>query len=419
MVGEVDSIRPRIIEPLVEESLKTSAVVIIEGGRAVGKSTLCDRLIALHVWQPRLDLSDPNILDTLRLDPLRFLRAQPTPCIIDEAQIEPEVTVWVKRIVDERRMPGQFILTGSTRLGRHQLGGTDPLAGRAIRLRMHSLTQAELDSRQADVIDRAFGNGWSVSDLASDADPPPEPWLGGLPGISGVLDRELGPLWERQIAAYIEAVLPLGAAGTRADLGQLMRTFRYLAANSGQLLNLARAGNDLGMQAATIRRQLDTLEASFLLIRIEAHRPAEHRVVTAHPRVIAADPGLATWASRAWESIRSAALVGSLTETVVAHDLIASADAHPQRIVVRHWRDNRNQRETDLLLVHPDGRLVPIEVKASSTVGPADCGGLRAFADAAGKNCPRAIVVYEGSRVIDLTPAQSATQFVAIPRRLI
>jgi uncharacterized protein len=122
---------------------------------------------------------------------------------------------------------------------------------------------------------------------------------------------------------------------------------------------------------------------------------------------------------RAWASAPSTALLGSLLETIVAHDVMASAEASFERIVVRHWRDNRNQKEVDLVLVHPDGRLVGIEVKSASTVGPGDTLGLQAFAEDAGDACHRLAVVYDGDRVIDLTPRNSTVQIVALPRTLL
>lgn len=406
---------PRLVETVLSSLIASTPVVIVEGGRASGKSTLCDQLILKNDWASRIDLSDSLTLDTLRLDAFRFLSSQATPCVIDEAQLEPSVTMTVKRVVDQRKSAGQFVLTGSARLGRDALGGSDPLAGRAVRLRLFSLTQSELNERPSDFIDRAFGNGWDPSTPMAKASIR-NPWIGGLPGVSGVLAGTFAPEWEREIAAYVEAVLPLGAMGTRADLGRLLRTFRHFAANSGQLLNLARAASELTMQAATVRNHIELLEASFLLYRLEAHRAAEHRVVTAHPRIFAADTGLAAWAARAWAAEPSAALLGSLTETVVAHDVLACAEASHDRIAVRHWRDNRNLREVDLLLVHPDGRFVAIEVKAATSVGPGDTLGLQAFVSEVGEQCHRALVIYEGHRVIDLTPADSPVQIHAVPR---
>ncbi len=218
--------------------------------------------------------------------------------------------------------------------------------------------------------------------------------------------------------AYVESVLPLGVAGSRADLGRLLQAFRYFAANSGQILNVARAASELGAHANTIRNQLDILESCFLLFRVEAERPSEHKVAVAHPRVFATDVGLAAWAARAWDSLPSAALLGSLTETLVVHDLAAAVSAHTDRVVLRHWRDARNVAEVDVMLVHPDGRLVPIEVKASTVVGPADARGLAKFAAAEPDRFVRGIVIYEGSKVLSLSRPDEP-QLLAVPRSLI
>jgi uncharacterized protein len=324
--------------------------------------------------------------------------------------------VWVKRVADGRSTPGQFILTGSARLGRHELGGRDPLAGRAVRVQMWSMTQRELDGRPSDFLARAFGPGWEDEKRITVAR---DPRWGGLPSIAGVRTEAHPAVWEREIASYVEAVLPLGAAGTRADLGRLQRTFRYFAANSGQLVAFARVASELGMQANTVRSHLELLEAAFLLYRVEAERPSEHRVLTAHPRVFAADPGLATWAARAWDGTPPAAVAGALAVTVVAHALAAQAHAATDRIVVRHWRDARSQREVDLLLCHPDGRYVPVEVKAAGRVGPADTAGLLAFLSAHPQRCVRAVLIYEGEALVDLTPPGGTVPVLAVPRALL
>lgn len=418
----MSALLPRLISPAIEAALTAAPVVVLEGGRATGKSTVCDELIRRRRWSPRLDLSDQATRETLLLDPVRFLTAQPTPCVVDEAQLAPDLTVWVKRVVDDRRGAGQFLLTGSARLGRHQLGGSDPLAGRSVRLQMSSMTRAERAGRldEPSAVGRAFGDGWrgrrdDVPPWTLDGD-----LRGGLPGIPGVLADADPAQWERAIAAYVEAVIPLGLAQTRADLGRLLRTFRYFAANSGQIANFARAAGELGMQAPTVRAHLELLEASFLLMRLEAERPREHRVVTAHPRVFASDVGLAAWAARAWVATPlSATMMGALAETAVAHDVSAQANASVDRIVVRHWRDNRSGHEVDALLVHPDGRYVAIEVKASTAVRPDDTRGLVAFASAHADRCHRCVLIYYGPTVVDLTPPGLRCEVVAVPRALL
>ena len=407
------AIMPRWIEAQFEASIETTPVVVLEGGRAVGKSTMCDAVIDRRGWAERVDLADPNTLALLRIDPMRFLEALPSPAVIDEAQLEAQLPIWLKQIVDRRRAPGQFVLTGSARLGRDQLGGSDPLAGRSVRMKMWSFTSGELRGRTTDFLDRAFGEGWDLGPVRKASTP--TNWFGGLPGLSGVLRAGDSSQWEREMATYVESVLPLGVAGTRADLGRLLKTFRYLAANSGQILNTARAASELGARANTVRNHIDLLEACFLLFRVEAERPSEHKVVIAHPRLFASDVGLAAWAARAWDGPSTAVVLGSMTETIVAHDLVAAASAHRDRVVVRHWRDARNTHEVDLMLVHPDGRVVAVEVKASTSVGPGDARGLARFAASEPERLVRGIVIYEGSRVSTLS-APGDHQILAVPR---
>ena len=147
----------------------------------------------------------------------------------------------------------------------------------------------------------------------------------------------------------------MGASSSRVDHARLLRAFRYLAANPAQILNVTRMATELAIQPQTARGYLEALEACFLLFRVEAHRPQEHKVLTAHPRVFCADVGLAARASRV--SGPDLRLDGLLLENQVAHALAASSWWGPDRIALRHWRDQRAQQEVDLLCV-PSGRPI-------------------------------------------------------------
>ena len=105
-----------------------------------------------------------------------------------------------------------------------------------------------------------------------------------------------------------------------------------------------------------------------------------------------------------------------LLENLVAVLLAATAEWSRNQIVLRHWRDDRAKREVDLLLMHPDGRAVAVEVKSSSSVGPDDTPGLLSFARAHPDNFAAGYVVYQGRRVVDLTPPDLPTGSVlALP----
>ena len=192
-----------------------------------------------------------------------------------------------------------------------------------------------------------------------------------------MLAGELSVSWEREIATCLEAVLPLGAGESRIDLGRLAR--------------------------------------------IEAHRPAGHRVVTAHPKIIADDPGLATWASRAWDpnTAPDADTTVALTETVVGHAIASLADASADQVVLCHWHDKRSKREVDHVMCHPGGRFVPIEAKASTSISPRDTTGLRAFIAEVPTKTHQALAIYEGDQIVDLTPPVNGPPIFGLPRTLL
>ncbi len=81
--------------------------------------------------------------------------------------------------------------------------------------------------------------------------------------------------------------------GARHDRAELLRLFRYLAASTARLANVSTIGSELGATRSTVTARLASLDASFLLHAVAGRRPAEHRTLTAHPKIHAADTGLA------------------------------------------------------------------------------------------------------------------------------
>jgi len=70
------------------------------------------------------------------------------------------------------------------------------------------------------------------------------------------------------------------------------------------------------------------------------------------------------------------------------------------RANLSYWR-TAGGREVDFILEH-EGRLLAVEVKASSNVSYKDTTHLRAFLDEYGLRVHRAIVLHAGSQVIPL-----------------
>ncbi|MBP6797721.1 MAG: AAA family ATPase, partial [Luteimonas sp.] len=106
----------RHIAPLLLEALADTPVVLLNGARQTGKSTLAQ---SLREAIPRryLTLDDHTTLAAARSDPAGFIAALAGPVVIDEIQRAPELFLAIKAAVDRDRARGQaagrFLLTGS------------------------------------------------------------------------------------------------------------------------------------------------------------------------------------------------------------------------------------------------------------------------------------------------------------------
>jgi uncharacterized protein len=231
---------------------------------------------------------------------------------------------------------------------------------------------------------------------------------GGIPGIAlGELDERVRPQF---FAEYLEAVVSHDP-GQRHDRAELVRLARFYGASTARILNLSNVANEVSAHRETVAARTATLESLFLVHLLPAHRPNEHKVLTGHPKVHAADVGLAAWAARAG-SDPSPAVFGALTETLVVNELAAQASWSLEPIEVRHWRDTSRKVEIDALLIGPDKRFVAVEVKASVDVRSDDLKGLRAYLSAN----PEAsgVVFYSGAHTLQLDERINAVPLSAL-----
>ena len=131
----------RRILPLALERLTDDPVLLLEGPRSVGKSTLL-RLVAERYGAILLDLDDPATRDAVAADPATFI-ARATPVCVDEYQKAPVVLDTIKAELNRDGRPGRFVLTGSTR---HDAlpAAAQALTGRLSRLAVYPLSQGEI-----------------------------------------------------------------------------------------------------------------------------------------------------------------------------------------------------------------------------------------------------------------------------------
>ena len=88
-------------------------------------------------------------------------------------------------------------------------------------------------------------------------------------------------------------------------------------------------------------------------------------------------------------------------EAFVAMEITKQLGWSRTRATLHHFRSH-DQKEVDLVLEAPDGRVVGIEVKASATVRAGQAAGLRFFADALGERFHQGLLLHPGREAVPL-----------------
>ncbi|MBI1860834.1 MAG: AAA family ATPase [Deltaproteobacteria bacterium] len=128
----------------------------ILGPRQVGKSTLLREILAPVLKAQYQTLDERDVRNRALASPSHFLLAESqdlsVPLIIDEVQKAPELFDEMKALIDKRRVPGRFFLSGSTEFSQ-KTGIRESLTGRIGISRLYPLNLAEITRR-------SLGNSW-------------------------------------------------------------------------------------------------------------------------------------------------------------------------------------------------------------------------------------------------------------------
>jgi len=144
----------RHAERMAVDALTDTRVVVVNGARQVGKSTLAKLIVARSPGARELYLDDQAVRAAAEADPSAFVRHD-SLLMIDEIQRVPELLLAIKREVDRDTRPGRFLLTGSARLlGLKDL--PDALPGRTETIELWPLSQGEIDSTADGFVDAVW-----------------------------------------------------------------------------------------------------------------------------------------------------------------------------------------------------------------------------------------------------------------------
>lgn len=391
---------------------RVSPVVVLLGARQAGKTTLV-REDPLLADRPYLTLDDFDLRVQAETNPESVVARAPM-LILDEVQRARELLIAVKRAVDEdaARTPGRFVLTGSANLLMLEKV-SETLAGRAVYVTLWPLTRRERHGLgRAGVWGELLGEpAGRWREILAGLAGPREDWraaarLGGLPVPAHRLhteeDREL---W---FSGYIQTYLERDLQALRAveSLADFRRAMRAAALRLGALLNQAEVGRDVGISQPQVHRFLNLVEASYLAVRLPPFSVNRTRRLIKSPKLYWGDTALALHVAGEHEPR------GAHLENLVLLDLLAWRDLQARRPEVLYWRTAAGH-EVDFVVETPD-RLLPIEVKASKRVTPADARHLEVFLGEYADLADGALLLHAGDEIFPLTQRVLAAPWWAV-----
>ncbi|MEV6864741.1 ATP-binding protein [Streptosporangium subroseum] len=390
---------PRRVERSVEEALADTRVTLVTGARQCGKSTLVRLLVKGGAGEWR-NLDAPVVRQAAITDPAGFV-SFPELMVIDEIQRVPELLLAIKEQVDMDPRPGRYLLTGSARvLGLRTL--PDALPGRMETIELWPFSQGEIDGAADGFVDALFAEGENLrhESTVNRAEYTERVVRGGFPEAvarSNVRRRER--FFDSYVADLIARDVSQLAEIER--MSEMRALVRLLAARSGQLLVAGALSNVVGLSANTVHRYLGLLEEVFLIKRIPAwSRNLSSRAIGT-PKVAFVDSGIAAnlLGVDSRSLLRPDGAFGPLLEGFVLMELARQLTWSEERVELFHYR-TKDKVEVDAVLENRQGRVVGIEVKASSTVRPDDFRGLRHLANRLGDDFVAGVVLYTGTQTL-------------------
>jgi predicted AAA+ superfamily ATPase len=392
----------RRLATVLAARLTEEPVIVLNGPRTVGKSTLLAQL-GRHLGRTVIDCDDPVTRAAVRNDPTRFVESAET-VLIDEYQHVPELLDAIKAELNRDLRPGRYVLAGSTRYSTLPQAG-QALTGRVDIIPVLPLSQGEIDGIKERFIHGLLGGaGPSVDSSHSSTsrdDYAKRTTSGGMPVA---LRRPAGPSRSRWFSNYVNLVLDrdvieLSRVRQREMLPRLLGR---LAAQSSQTLNIAAAGDAIGMEKSSAENYVKLLEAVFLVQRLPAWGTTLGSRVARHPKIHIMDSGVMAWllnltpAKIAQGDPAVLTEYGHLVETFAVGEILKQVSWWDAPVTVGHFRTGSGD-EVDLVLERDDGNVIAFEIKAGTRVHGEDLRGLRALRNRLGDRLESSIILYTGA----------------------
>ena len=328
----------------LKQNHRHGRLISICGARQTGKTTLVKQVFK---GKPYLSLENPDTRNFALEDPRGFLESYPNGAILDEVQRAPILFSYLQEILDNTKVKGLFILSGSNNFLLQQTI-SQTLAGRVGYINLLPFSIAELSKAKLLSADDSKLMLKGFYPPIYDQKIPPEDWCPNY--IRTYIEKDV-----RQIKNI-------------TDLIVFERFMKLLAGRSGQELNNSALAVETGVDVKTIQSWIGILESSFIVYLLKPHYKNFNKTIVKRPKVYFYDTALVCYllGIRNVSQLNTHPLKGAIFEGMVVTELIKKRTNAGLPINVYYWRDKAGH-EIDVIIDNGN-KLLPIEIKSGKTI---------------------------------------------------
>ena len=392
---QTTSLYPRYAEKPLAEALSDSPAVLVHGPRQCGKTTLV-RLIGDSLGYNYISFDDDVARAAADADPAGFVSGLPERATLDEVQRVPALFTALKQEIDRRRVPGRFLLTGSSQvLLLPSL--SDSLAGRMEILRLHPLSQNEIHGGIPNFLDDLFRGKFQTATTSRLGGELAERIAAG--GYPAALERSTARRRANWYRNFVETQLQRDVRDMSriSALDALPRLLSAAASQTARLYNLSDLAAPFQLSRPTIGDYVELLERLFLVERLPPWSSNRLSRLVKTPKLHIGDTGLgcALLGISPSALAQDRTLLGQLLETFVFQELKRQSICQEQPLSFYHYRD-KDQVEVDVVIERGASAVAGVEVKAAATVTTSDFRGLHKLKKTIGERFASGVVLYDG-----------------------
>lgn len=385
----------RYVSTQISVALGDTPAVVVVGPRQSGKTTLIKEFVG-DDWS-YITLDDVNQLQFARDDPVGFIRnLTARHVIIDEVQRVPELMLPIKQSIDENRLSGRFLLSGSANaMALPRVA--DSLAGRLEVIKLFPLSECEIQNKPSTFLLKLLKTeAPQTKNIRIQSGLIEKVCKGGFPEALERTVESRRMTWFQQ---YVMSIIQkdLKELADIEHLNIVSKLIQLFSNQAAQMIDYTTVAKNLELSRQTVKRYIELLKQLFIFQELPAWHSNQNKRLIKTPKVHMIDTGLLCGLNRiSYEKLcENRQLFGYLLENYVFCELQKMASWCEESLCFYHYRD-KDKVEVDIVIETVSGDVIGIEVKASATIDKSDFQGLMRLKKTAGDKFKIGVLLYDG-----------------------